>query len=369
MNTAEWKQMKFIINNGLINSEYDKLFNKYTVSGTKKDLNKLLKVQNKLLDQHMKQNGEGFIDDTKQFIKKKTEDIKAILFGRERLEPNSRAVYDKYKDEYITSITLTRSPVASFVKKFLDIILKITGSSLEDLLNKYNYDDVMHLDSNMTIGKKKLSLGKEETIKLRDRSIKAREYFKIDLKGKKITLGEYLKNIEKRMGQEAFYGYNAKSNNCQDFQLNALVSNGLLTPEAKSFILEQANNIYKELPEFVEVLSKAATDLADKANIAIQGSSKQRPLRVKKDLVQLVPPIQPMKRNYKMVGGAIPPNLVNEIHFLLGQLQALQPTQQTNLYIVTLMFLLGNQQTTPNNSMLQNTINDIKSYLGYRQKN
>ena len=75
------------------------------------------------------------------------------------------------------------------------------------------------------------------------------------------------------MGKEAYSSYSIK-NNCQQFLLNVLQANDLLTPEARQFIEQDVEKILKDLPSYSETVANFFTKVQASLNRIIEGNGK-----------------------------------------------------------------------------------------------
>jgi hypothetical protein len=76
------------------------------------------------------------------------------------------------------------------------------------------------------------------------------------------TLGEFYDKTLKAVGDHQFFTYNAFQQNCQAFIADLLRSNGALTPEAQTFVMQDAQTVIKQLPFYVSKIAQFATDTA-----------------------------------------------------------------------------------------------------------
>lgn len=271
-------------------SDVKKLYQKYDADKTNDDalddLYDYIEENGEIGGEYPYQNGEGI----KDYLKNKYRDVKAIFNGRDRLEPKSRRIVEKYGDESVVGITLKRDPIAGYIRKIIDLLLKSKGSSLAQLLEKYNYDSLFHLYSELKLSNgATIVVEKNETVNILEGSrpvSKDGSELIVEMGGKSPILNEMLEKTIKRMGERDFYYYSASQLNCQNFLINFLASSGLMQPEYKKFILQDAAAIYSELPEFVKSVSDLATTIADKANIAVYGSGQQT--ITKQDIKRLI---------------------------------------------------------------------------------
>jgi len=208
--------------------------------------------------------GKGFSDLFKnltQPITEKFEQTKktfnALAFGISDYNAQFRKILEQYGDDPIKSIKVCRSPVSSAVKAALNVI---SLGAFQKRLERQNYDDVFHLFAIITLEDDTiLTLDKQAilTLKVGDKAYKDA----INVNPPFTTLNEMLNNTKKEMGPDAFFGYNAKTNNCQGFLWKFLKSNGKTNPELRSFIMQDVNQLFDE---DLEGISKFVTDLGSK---------------------------------------------------------------------------------------------------------
>jgi len=173
------------------------------------------------------------------------------LFLRDvgRLSPKVRALLQQVGDEKITSIKLFRKPISlSAFAKFVGV-LKNTG-----------YDDLLHLG--MILNNKYL-LDKQDVIHFERSSLptgKDVESMDVSLDGKEITINDLLEKTRKRMGDNDFTSYSSKKNNCQDFILNILAANGLSSSDTTTFIKQNLEKVFNNLPSYAEKIADFVTE-------------------------------------------------------------------------------------------------------------
>lgn len=177
------------------------------------------------------------------------------LFFRDKgLEPPSfRKLLREVGLEDIKELTIWREPIAlNKLKKLLGI--------------KTYYDDLFHLSLNIN---EKYNLDKQAVLTFTRGEPKG-EILKIQSPNN-LTIQQLVDNTKKFMGKEKYTSYSSKNNNCQDFLLAVLQSNNLLTEDAKNFIKQDTNEIFKNLPKYSEFLSDTLTNTQAFINRQIQG--------------------------------------------------------------------------------------------------
>jgi len=158
-------------------------------------------------------------------------------------------------DEIVKSITVYRFPIYDVLSKFLNVISLGMFKKLQD---KVGYEKLFHLglviNGDTVIEKNEvLNLGGKYSPKKDEQTITVPV-------NKRITIRELIQNTQNQM-KDKFTTYNAFNNNCQDFALAVLSSNGLITPEARTFIKQDVSQIVEGLPEYVKTTTNLITTL------------------------------------------------------------------------------------------------------------
>lgn len=154
--------------------------------------------------------------------------------------PKFRKLLEEVGDEKITKLTLWRQPISvNSILKFLK-------------LNK-SYDDLFHLAININ---DKYNLDKQSVLTF-ERGKPKGETLEIPV-NKDITIDELVQRTKKRMGNEGYSSYSVR-NNCQQFLLNVLSANGLMTTDARKFIEQDVEKILQDLPAYSEVVANFFT--------------------------------------------------------------------------------------------------------------
>jgi len=190
--------------------------------------------------------------------------------------PNVRNILKKDGTELVKKITIVRTPVESFVQNLMQVI---SLGKFKQAVKKTGYDDMFHLS---LIINDKYTLDKQEVVKLvkSNRIPKNAQIVSMDI-DKYLTLSQLVDDTKKKMGNDKFSNYSAKSNNCQDFLLNVLTANKLNAGSLDEFIKQDSTKVFKELPKITDKLANVLTDVGAVANKIVEGEGKN----VKKDLL------------------------------------------------------------------------------------
>lgn len=220
------------------------------------------------------QVGEGLVDAIKEGYRR----VKGFFTGREAglLPPKVRSILNQHGAETVTIVEVCRVPI----QKVLSILLNMLSlGQFEASIRQNDYDDMFHLYMVVTTNKgTRLLLEKNEVINLsKDVTIRpGTKCIPVTLNGRKVTLSELLDNTRQQMGDVAFTSYDPRSNNCQDFLASVVRANGMGEADTISFIKQDAEAVFKAMPEFVSKFAKAVTDIAAKADALIQGQGVKK---------------------------------------------------------------------------------------------
>jgi hypothetical protein len=100
-----------------------------------------------------------------------------------------------------------------------------------------------------------------------------------------LTLNVMLANTEKEMGGK-FLKYSAYNNNCQDFIMAVLKSNGLGDDAIYSFVKQDTKSLFSD-NSFLRKVSNTITDIGARVNTAIFGAGSKEEKPIKKDLAKI----------------------------------------------------------------------------------
>jgi hypothetical protein len=235
---------------------------------------------------------------------------KALLFGIDDFSRSARQVLEKFGNETIQHITIGRTPLPSPIVSALNI-----GSAFEfqKRLKESEYDKLFHLFINITTTRnKKILIEKNSVINIVAKHVNTKETETQDVVNvKNIKINELLNNARKRMGKN-FFTYNAITNNCQNFILELLQSNGMGDENNYAFIKQDLTDIFKNLNK-TKRLTNFVTSLGATADILAFGASIKNSNNYKKPLsnIDIINICKSMKIPLK---GVIMKDEINELN-------------------------------------------------------
>lgn len=193
--------------------------------------------------------------------------IWSALTNNEHLPKRFRLFIKKYGRDNVKSIQMVRAPVG---KPGIIAMQLITAGRWEEFKQKAGVDSVYHtglvFNGNLVVEKLDKLEGRMDASYL-SQGGKA-ETYDVPLQGKDITIAEFMENARKKMGT-AFYTYDYLRHNCQNFVMDSLSTNGLLTEEGRKWIKQDIDRLIQELPTISKKAGVALTDKArDLGNVA-----------------------------------------------------------------------------------------------------
>jgi hypothetical protein len=192
--------------------------------------------------------------------------VSKITSKPKRVSAKVRTFLSKVGDMPIVSAEVLRSPVQSIVQ---DALNAVSLGSFKKEMKEKPYDDIYHLFLIVTLENgKKVSIEKNAIITI---------MFAKDRKGERmpvsvpsgLTINKALEKTEQAMG-DLFATYSAKSNNCQDFILAFLKSNGMGDEKVYAFVKQDVGSLFGK-SDFLRKFTNTVTDIGAKVSTLIEG--------------------------------------------------------------------------------------------------
>lgn len=209
-----------------------------------------------------------------KYVGKKLLDVAINGTHRLNFSPSVRRLLERYGGEQISQIKVVRTPINGMINKVLNWI---SMGKFQENLKAMNYDQALHLFFLI-----KLSSG--QIIKIEKNHVIEAETTSnwspansesVDVASPGQTLNEFLDKGRKSVGDEVYFIYDSKTQNCQYFIKNNLKANGLWNSTVEKFTLQDSVSIYKGLG-LLEKVNKGITDIASKIDHSIFGAGRKR---------------------------------------------------------------------------------------------
>ena len=179
---------------------------------------------------------------------------------------SARDFLTKYKDAKISNFVIRKNPIQSGVEKVLNFI---SQGKYNEIKEDYAYDTMYHLRLDFEIDGRIYMTEKTANIQFRNgMTTEEDEVYKIS-SDKSIPLLTAVENTYKKMGSN-FFSYDAFTNNCQNYIMNFLSANGLLTGDAKNFIYQPIDDMVKKLPSYVKKFASGVTKIGSVVDKGLQ---------------------------------------------------------------------------------------------------
>ena len=238
----------------------------------------------KYIDTRSDQEGEGLKEiyqGVKNGLKRVVHAVKTIATGSHRMNftPSIRKILEQYGDQKISAIKVCRKPIHSVLNKVLNwVTLGVFQKNLRDL----GYDNALHLFLLLKLSNGKIvKAEKNEVINIHmttDWTPSGVE--SVDVSTSSNTLAQFFEKTRASIGDQKFFVYDSKTQNCQKFVEANLRTNGIWSPAISKWVLQDAESIYKGLG-FLEKANKVVTDIAGVADHALHGQGSKPLLRRK----------------------------------------------------------------------------------------
>lgn len=193
------------------------------------------------------------------------------------------ALLEQMGNEPVTAITICREPIAGA----LDTVLNaLSLGKWEALKDQQGTDKFFHLYSIVTAGVHQYRLEKNANIALTSYSGgQAPESMPVPMTGSQ-SLNQMLEKTRAAMGDDRFYQYDAFQNNCQDFMMNFLQANGLLTTDLQTFIKQDITELTKEMPTFTKSVANLSTSIGHIVGAGQRRGRHSKPATARKSRIR-----------------------------------------------------------------------------------
>jgi len=170
------------------------------------------------------------------------------------LPSNVKAILERKNDAVVNSITIGRNPVQSAIQGILKTVSTVP------------YDQLFHLFLVFNTNKGQVLMEKNARINMSTTIPKMYESIQIS-NVPHYTIKEYVARTKAYMGKN-FIPYHPSTNNCQDFILSVLKSNGI--SEGHDFVKQDTSMIFKN-KDWLSNFAHSVTNLGGYADVVLQG--------------------------------------------------------------------------------------------------
>jgi hypothetical protein len=168
--------------------------------------------------------------------------VKEVATGRNDYPTKVIKLLSLYGNENIIGYIIKRTPVSKILTGLLNVASK---GEFNKKLETTEYDKLYHLYLEFTLQSgKKILLEKNEVINMMLSTKRPKEEIKvISSYPRNLNINSIMRNTQNSMGSN-FFLYDASQNNCQDFIVNVLRSNGIGNDLDISFIKQNTTFLF-----------------------------------------------------------------------------------------------------------------------------
>jgi len=169
-----------------------------------------------------------------------------IIFNTKVYKASVRNILNEMGADEIERIYIKRTPLSKVIQLALNVL---SFGDFNKRLRDLPYDKLYHLRMDIeTVKGKRYTLEKNETINMTRRPTTSKDTDSILVNTLKegTTTNELLNKTKDFMGEDKFYSYSAKNNNCQDFIMGILNANNLTTRELKNFVKQDTTSLFTD---------------------------------------------------------------------------------------------------------------------------
>lgn len=207
--------------------------------------------------------GSGWFD----WLRPITDPVKNLFKPRKEYNNTSQRTLRQYGHYVIHGLVILRTPITGALNHALELA---SLGKWNKIKKEANYDKLFHLSllANLktTTGKVfQVIIEKNEVVNVSTnfRLSKNTETYNLPAPKGDVKLGEFLNRGMDAVGRDQFFLYDAfKGKNCQNFIMDLLKANGVLTQGAMNFIFQPMTQIVQKLPGYIPDMARFFTDIA-----------------------------------------------------------------------------------------------------------
>ena len=212
----------------------------------------------------------GYIGE--DYINSKISGVKQAFYGQTDYTADIKQVLSRYGNQTVVGMKIVRSPVNSAIVGALNTA---SMGNFQNNMNKQNIDTLYHLKLEIRLSSgATVTTEKEEILRLRVGVVyqKDQEEKQISNVPAGITLQQLMDNTKQHMGSSAFFSYNAKQNNCQNYILNLLIANEIGSSDDYAYVKQQTAVLFNGLKN-TQKLSNTLTNIGAKIALISEGGN------------------------------------------------------------------------------------------------
>lgn len=197
--------------------------------------------------------------------------LKGYVMGRgDAYPPYVKTIIEKYGDQEIVGLTLSRNPIDSAIISVLNVL---SLGKLNKRLERAGYDKMFHLRLNVKLQNgKTISIEKNPLINMEvsPKNLPKAEFKEVYNIPQGITLFNLLEAAQSKMGSK-YFTYSTSTNNCQNYVMNLLTASNIGDTEDIAFLKQDVEQLFQKYGYLKNITDKI-TDTAARANEIYYGA-------------------------------------------------------------------------------------------------
>lgn len=208
-----------------------------------------------------KKDGSGIFGNIKSFSNK-------LRYGRRDYSPSVKKILEKYGNEIIKGISLHRLVLPSIYTGILNIW---TRNETERRLQEEPKDKLFHISMWIKLNNVVILCEKNEVISFKINPKKtANEEEQEARTPYNVRFIDFIEYGRRYIGDDKFFGYSAKDNNCGNWIEYILKANNIDDSHTHDFIGQDTKKILEGFPILRQTLN-TVTDIAGRSNVLLEG--------------------------------------------------------------------------------------------------
>jgi hypothetical protein len=183
--------------------------------------------------------------------------------------PTVRTTLTQYGTQRITNIKLCKEVVSENTEFLLKAL---AGKDTWEQAKRNNgFDRFYHLFMIATLDSgQQLHIEKNEIMRVSTNPRPCPDSLDLGPPRTGMTVNQMMERTRQRIGDNAFFTYDALQNNCQSFIGNLLTTLGSYTQPARGFVFQDIAGLRSELPSYTKYIARGLTDVGAFFNTGLQ---------------------------------------------------------------------------------------------------
>jgi hypothetical protein len=201
--------------------------------------------------------------------------VNRVVYGKKDYSASIKKIIDKYGNEEVKEVELHRFVLPTIYTKILSVWTK---GETDRRLQEEPKDKLFHISMWVKLGSgTTILVEKNTTINMKVNPTKKdkEEVQSVPMPPNGLTFRSMLEKTQKEMGDDKYFSYSAKDNNCGNYIEAVLKTNGMSSKATYDFINQDTKKILEGYPTLRKI-TNTLTDIGGAAETLLQGGAVQR---------------------------------------------------------------------------------------------